>query len=199
MASYLTHDVFILLFILNFFIAIVTGQSCNVINQATKKSTSCRFPFIYNNRIFFGCTTYDDPDGKLWCSVSTQPSTHQHVTGNSFFGYCDDSCAKDDDFRGSNQYALELEQELIRLADDPKSHCPCVNALKCKWSKDVLIKANNMNRKHPFRRNVTDFIHSQGQGRSKYFGKMWSFCAMGGHSENFRSLGPPGAEIWLFL
>ena len=29
------------------------------------------------------------------------------------------------------------------------------------------------------------------QGRSPY--------AMGGHSANFRSLGPPGAEIWLFL
>ena len=42
-------------------------------------------------------------------------------------------------------------------------------------------------------------------GRGEYFGKVWSQefqgrsnYAMGGRSENFRSLGPTGAEIFTF-
>ena len=49
----------------------------------------CQFPFIYDEKEFDGCTTYDDPDDNLWCSTKVNEN-HMHVSGGRNFGFCTD-------------------------------------------------------------------------------------------------------------
>ena len=57
-----------------------------------------------------------------------------------------------------------------------------------KWILRIAVLLFQVRRVVPSRGEY--FGQQEFQGRSPY--------AMGGHSENFRSLGPPGAEIWPF-
>ena len=67
------------------------SKSCNnVINQDDQKSTSCVFPFIFDNKIFNGCTKYLNYN--FWCSVRTNDTGH-HVAGK--WGFCNENCSKD--------------------------------------------------------------------------------------------------------
>ena len=68
----------------------LNGKDCKVIEQGSKLSKPCQFPFIYRNRTFYGCTTFDDRDGKAWCSTKIDPFDYAaDVTPNGkFYGYC---------------------------------------------------------------------------------------------------------------
>ena len=54
----------------------------NIIIEGTTDETKCFFPFEYNGRKYFGCTTQDQVDGRPWCSSTEKYS-------NESLGYCD--------------------------------------------------------------------------------------------------------------
>ena len=68
----------------------LNGKECKVIELGSKLSKPCQFPFIYRNRTFYGCTTFDDSDGKAWCSTKIDPIDYAaDVTPNGkFWGHC---------------------------------------------------------------------------------------------------------------
>ena len=94
---------------------IANSQSCNVTSKDDQKISACQFPFIFGGNIYYGCTTVDDPEDKLWCSISTN-DTHHHIAGKSSWGYCtSNACPKDADFNSNNVLALEIDNELESL------------------------------------------------------------------------------------
>jgi uncharacterized protein YkwD len=54
-----------------------------------KIDQNCLFPFTYNGVKYTKCTSVNDLDSKLWCSVATD-SSGNHLRGN--WGYCGDLC-----------------------------------------------------------------------------------------------------------
>ena len=65
-----------------------------VIEQNSKLSKPCQFPFIFEERLFEKCTDYTDKKGKLWCSTNVN-SDGKHITNMRYWGYCntnDTSC-----------------------------------------------------------------------------------------------------------
>ena len=50
-----------------------------------KAGQPCVFPFTNNGVTYSGCTTDDDPDSKLWCSVATDDAGN-HLKGS--WGHC---------------------------------------------------------------------------------------------------------------
>ena len=63
---------------------------CQVIQMADKKLTPCIFPFIMDDLKFHNCTDHKDFDGKFWCSTKVNPNTLIHVSGQKFWGYCEE-------------------------------------------------------------------------------------------------------------
>ena len=45
------------------------AKPCKVIERPTGDAKECQFPFIYNEKAYYGCITVDAPDGKAWCST----------------------------------------------------------------------------------------------------------------------------------
>ena len=52
---------------------------CNVRQEKDGATKPCQFPFVWKDRIFYGCTTFLDPDDKAWCSTATDED-HQHLS-----------------------------------------------------------------------------------------------------------------------
>ena len=94
-------------FIFTFICTIVKSQSqnhinsifgntnnCSVIEKKTNLEKPCEFPFIYENKTFYGCTTYaKTPNGEVivvlpWCSTKTEAISHEHITRRNFWGNC---------------------------------------------------------------------------------------------------------------
>ena len=45
------------------------SKPCKVIEENSSEIKSCKFPFIYNDEAYYGCTTVDGVNGKAWCST----------------------------------------------------------------------------------------------------------------------------------
>ena len=69
-------------------------NNCSVIEKKTNLEKPCEFPFIYENKTFYGCTTYLKlANGKEkvtlpWCSTKTEAISHEHIPGGKFWGEC---------------------------------------------------------------------------------------------------------------
>ena len=77
-------------------------KECFVKELITGLEKPCEFPFIYEGRTYYGCSTYVKyKDGresfseKPWCSTRTEPISTQHITGGGLYGDCpqDGSCS----------------------------------------------------------------------------------------------------------
>ena len=89
-------------------------SSCEVRQQSNDQTTPCQFPFILGNTTYYGCTSYLDPEGKLWCSTKTNDQS-EHIGQKSFWGYClDPSCPKDQQIKNK---ALEAETKIPKYLD----------------------------------------------------------------------------------
>ena len=60
----------------------------------TSDGRTCVFPFRFRGETYTDCTTQADPDGRYWCSTSTD-ARGKHVMGK--WGYCDMSCLRSAD------------------------------------------------------------------------------------------------------
>ena len=45
------------------------SKPCQVVEENSTQLKSCKFPFIYKNKAYYGCTTVDGVNGKPWCST----------------------------------------------------------------------------------------------------------------------------------
>ncbi len=69
----------------------VGGGHLDVPNVGSK----CAIPFIYMDKKFHGCTTFDAYDSKLWCSVRVDQKGH-HIGHPANWGHCHPSCPVDE-------------------------------------------------------------------------------------------------------
>ena len=67
---------------------------CAVNEIASNSTKPCQFPFIYENKTFYGCTRlYGGENGNPWCSTKINPLTYDHIVGQDLYGDCtDNSC-----------------------------------------------------------------------------------------------------------
>jgi len=71
------------------------GQTCITTSEALGKSnTACQIPWKFNGKLYYGCTTETDPDGRFWCSTKINKDTKEHIGGGGNWGYCRQSCPK---------------------------------------------------------------------------------------------------------
>ena len=71
-------------------------KDCSVIETNSKSTIPCQFPFIYENKTFYGCTSYlvdkftraESFNAKPWCSTKNDQITMEMVTGNGYYGDC---------------------------------------------------------------------------------------------------------------
>merc|ERR1719357_1824510 len=66
--------------------------SCITIGGAIV-GAKCVFPFKFNKKTYNGCT-FDDSDGKYWCSTQTD-SNGVHIGGQGLWGHCSPLCRKE--------------------------------------------------------------------------------------------------------
>ena len=78
----------------------IPGKICRTNNDGPRKNTPCALPWKKNGKLYDGCTTDEDPDGKLWCSTKTSTDL-EHVGGQGNWGYCAQSCLESDEFSGT--------------------------------------------------------------------------------------------------
>ena len=45
------------------------SKPCQVVEENSNQLKSCKFPFIYKDNAYYGCTTVDGVNGKPWCST----------------------------------------------------------------------------------------------------------------------------------
>ena len=45
------------------------SKPCQVVEENSNQLKSCKFPFIYKDNAYYGCTTVDGLNGKPWCST----------------------------------------------------------------------------------------------------------------------------------
>ena len=67
---------------------------CAVNELASNSTKPCQFPFIYENKTFYGCTRLSaGENGYPWCSTKINPLTYDHIVGQDLYGDClDNSC-----------------------------------------------------------------------------------------------------------
>ena len=60
----------------------LNSKPCQVVEENSFQLKSCKFPFIYKDNAYYGCTTVDGVNGKAWCStkVSSLFIAHLFVT-----------------------------------------------------------------------------------------------------------------------
>jgi len=68
-------------------------DTCEALEKKTNENKPCQFPFIYKDRTYVACTTFNDT--KPWCSTKTNPSTNEHIDARGHWGYCDQECFAD--------------------------------------------------------------------------------------------------------
>ena len=63
-----------------------TQDDCFVIDQETKLNATCSFPFVFENKIYYGCTTDLKIAGEniLACSTKTT-SDYKHIEGKKYY------------------------------------------------------------------------------------------------------------------
>ena len=60
------------------------SEECIVNDQKTKSEKPCSFPFIINDKIYYGCTTDFSESENLACSTKTN-SDNEHIEGEIIF------------------------------------------------------------------------------------------------------------------
>ena len=58
-----------------------------VLEKSSSQLKPCQFPFIMQNKTFFGCTDFKDKNKKLWCSTKVTKDGY-HVGKKGFWGHC---------------------------------------------------------------------------------------------------------------
>jgi len=150
--------------------------NCNVKDQKTLTNTPCSFPFIFDNKIHFGCTT-ELVIGKNILACSTKTSAYEHIEGH--WGECDpQKCPNDALFtQGDNQIALKTKELIdqykasdvnnekldssLNFGKGKTNDCPCVKATECKRMLTLLTNAKKLSRAHPERQEIINYIRSQ--------------------------------------
>jgi len=134
------------------------SKPCQVIEENSSLLKSCKFPFIYKDNAYYGCTTVDGVNGKAWCSTKIDPLTNEHVEGG-YRGDCPNSedpeytcksheegLKKSEDF---NQYKNSLEELGVRSDTDVRDACECVEWDKCNWANDMVLEISDIPRGDP--------------------------------------------------
>jgi len=183
-------------------IGMVHSQSCHVFRKRDDSVKPCKFPFVWGDQIFFGCTNYTntDPETPRWCSTDTDEN-HQHIEGGSNWGDClEDSCPLEDGTQWDvidNYNALKTLQLIENYREEEgKQECKCVDATECKWSNDVLRQSQQMGN-HPVRKTLVDFLtegHKLCDEECGGDGKKVRCCEKGLEGEDDSSSCPPPTE-----
>ncbi len=97
------------IFLITLVIAASSSQQCRVsiVENGVESLKPCVFPFVLKNMTFYGCTTYFDPDDRLWCSTKVDPATNEHIASPSTWGYCEgrtaEACFNDSTVQNVNE------------------------------------------------------------------------------------------------
>ena len=73
-------EFFKLVLLLCGFIGFSKSQECIVNDQKTNSEKPCAFPFILNDKIYYGCTTDFSESQNLACSTKTN-TDNEHIEG----------------------------------------------------------------------------------------------------------------------
>merc|ERR1711953_112630 len=88
----------------------ISQEYCRVKDEKTQSNKLCSFPFVFDNKTYYGCTTdLKTGSNTLACSTKTN-SAYEHIEGH--WGECDpQTCPKNDLFtQDDNQSALEAKE-----------------------------------------------------------------------------------------
>ena len=120
-------------------IIVAIGLKACLVNAQCKTTSgdTCQFPFVYNGKVYYGCTkdlgnqmwawksylfsnkifSVSDPSSRnLLCSTKTDLSTNEHISSNA--GNCEANCPKNDNFTDpDNLKAFEINADLIYLRE----------------------------------------------------------------------------------
>ena len=114
---------------------------CAVNEIASNSTKPCQFPFIYENKTFYGCTRlYAGENGYPWCSTKINPLTYDHIVGQDLYGDClDNSCPTEEQGVKSYEkflniststYAIQIYKALMPCPfTGPKMFCARPNFL----------------------------------------------------------------------
>ena len=81
---------------------------CEVIEVASNSKKPCKFPFIFKNQTFYGCTKVAAGDnGKAWCSTKIDPLTNEHIRGQKLWGDCLNDCPTDEEAKKDYNDVIE--------------------------------------------------------------------------------------------
>jgi len=69
----------------------VSVTVCLTNNEGPVKNASCKFPFIFEELKYTGCTRDHDPRNKLWCSTEVDDEGF-HIPRKWQWGYCSENC-----------------------------------------------------------------------------------------------------------
>ena len=164
MSSWVTVVALVLLAESNF--SAVAGQ-CLTKNQ-NGESKPCKFPFILDSEVYFGCTTDQDPALKLWCSTQTW-ANHTHTGGGGHWGYCDESnseCLIDANFHSLNRKALVAlsslqDLEMFNERSEASANCPCKSLKDCEPASNLNSLLKEVSRAHPVYEQGISFLRNQ--------------------------------------
>ena len=69
-------------------------EDCFVVEKKSNETKPCIIPFIYQERLFNGCTDFVDIRAKPWCSTEVNENG-EHIIGQGTWGECKDVCEMD--------------------------------------------------------------------------------------------------------
>ena len=109
------HRLVVFVLVLDFQYILIKCNKCVTTEESLgdNKGLPCIFPFVVGGKTYNECTTYLDPERKLWCATETDGSSNdacttksnphnrfwcstkvdrsgKHVNGN--WGYCSEEC-----------------------------------------------------------------------------------------------------------
>jgi len=131
----------------------------------TTSGDTCQFPFVYNGKVYYGCTKDLDPSSRnLLCSTKTDLSTNEHISSNA--GNCEANCPKNDNFTDAdNLKAFEINADLIYLRENDEdydvSRCPCKPYQQCSTLKRLLGLLGEIPKNHVEYSNGITYIKTK--------------------------------------
>ena len=114
MTLFITKMVFLILFCLSLISA--QENNCQVTNQDGEEKY-CQFPFVHKDRIFYGCTIFDDINDKQWCVTKTFQNCSWDLESGEW-GYCSsEKCPYNKDYHDDDHdyYAYDKEHYKTQL------------------------------------------------------------------------------------
>jgi len=149
----------------------------------------CVFPFKLKSQTIEGCTSLQDPDGKLWCSTKID-SNGEHTTGN--WGYCEDpTCFVDKQTTSEEDKKKRIEALMENIKLDIKGEteviintvrgsvadCPCTKLNDCPGALRVIFAINDLPRNDPTRTAIIDHFNTDRCKKEK--GRGYITCCVG--------------------